>query len=767
MMATSARSCAKLALIGLGVLLSSIPAHAQEQGTDSERAQGDQGPGPLSEIIVTARKRSESLLKVPVSVTAISADTLKDFDAQRFTDYATMVPNLDYSFGGNGGIGLEESRGVAIRGMSGADTTSIYIDDTPLPDSLDPSVADIARIEVLRGPQGTLFGHGSLGGAVRFISNAPSLDTNQLKYDVQAGWTEHAIHPDSAATIVGNVVLVPDTLAIRFSGMGSTDAGFVTKTYPCSLGSTASCSSNGQGSNNIYGGSVSLLWKVTDRLSIDAKLLAQSNYYPNGFPTVLDQPLDYAVNTLTINREFHAAESEYKNWYLPAATLRYQGDGWSATSATSYYSSNVSLHEDDTEGTVPVLQQLFGFTPGPQPIVVPATDDNNQLYEEARLSFDPVHNFSGIVGLFYNRGEGNGNTYVDAPGLGQATGSTNDLLYDFTYHNTNDEKAFFGEAYYKILDRWTVTAGARDYWITSSSTVIGTGTFGGPTTFVHSSEHGVSPKFALQYDLNSDSMVYTSAAKGYRPGGGQNPVPTNCAAELAQLGLTFADTTQFKSDDVWSYEVGGKSSLAGGRVVLTAAVFDIEWKNIQQPINLASCGAQFTGNAGAARNRGGEIELSGVVAPGLTLRAAVGYVNAVITESAPGDPQKVGAPVFNVPKETAHIGAIYTVPLPSGSAWMVIGDASYVGSNLSNNTSAFMPIRRPAYFDFNARTALRWGNDEFSLSGKNLTNEKADLGDLQPLAFGQNAVINGVSYPIGRIRGLAPIQFGVEYRHGF
>jgi hypothetical protein len=146
----------------------------------------------------------------------------------------------------------------------------------------------------------------------------------------------------------------------------------------------------------------------------------------------------------------------------------------------------------------------------------------------------------------------------------------------------------------------------------------------------------------------------------------------------------------------------------------------------------------------------------------------VGYVNARIIEPGAGSPLTVGEPVFNVPDWTANIGGVYTIHRWQDKEWLVTTDASYVGSNYSGNTSGTTPIQRPGFYVWNGSTAVRWGNvNQLSLYIKNLTSSTAFYGDLQPLSFGADETIGGVSYPIAQVGVSPPLQIGLQYRHGF
>src|SRR6201996_4885285 len=222
-------------------------------------ADGDQ----LAEIVVTAQKRSESLQTVPVSITTFGSEQLQERAVANFMDYATSVPNLGF---GSSGDGAANSRTISIRGVSGDNTTGFYLDETPLPDSLDPRIVDINHIEVLRGPQGTLYGARSMGGTVRLLTNQP--DTNNFSATVHGGVssTQHTNAPNYVADGVVNFPLIQDTLALRVVGFYDREAGFFKRRFPVTAGSDQLATVDDIGRSVVAGGSASLLWKVTDSL---------------------------------------------------------------------------------------------------------------------------------------------------------------------------------------------------------------------------------------------------------------------------------------------------------------------------------------------------------------------------------------------------------------------------------------------------------------------------------------------------------------------
>src|SRR5580704_16789434 len=269
-------------------------------------------------IIVTARKRDESIATVPTSITAFTAETLKDYNIQSFADYATKTPDLSFTYGG-GPTGIADSKTVAIRGITGqnlfgtAGATGFYIDDTPVPGSLDPRVVDISSIEVLKGPQGTLYGESSLGGNVRLITRQPDVNSSGYGYMLDAGVTSGGGSPDGGGNFVGNLVLMQGTAALRVVLFGNHDAGYLARSWPINPLSPANDpaggdpfesvlrgSSNDQGVVSTGGGSLALLVKPSDSLDIKLRVLYQDSK-DHGFPATF-APLPNFDPVYTIDR---------------------------------------------------------------------------------------------------------------------------------------------------------------------------------------------------------------------------------------------------------------------------------------------------------------------------------------------------------------------------------------------------------------------------------------------------------------------------------
>jgi outer membrane receptor protein involved in Fe transport len=320
----------------------------------------------LETVIVSARKREESVADVPESITVFTAATLQDYDIQTFNDYATKTPNVSFSYGG-GPTGIADSRTVAIRGITGQNltgtsgATGFYIDDTPVPGSVDPRVLDIDNIEVLKGPQGTLFGESSLGGNVRLITRQPNLTADDYGYMMQAGGTSGAGSADYGANFIGNLVLVPDRLALRIVLFANHDAGYLTRTYPDPSSPAVSdpflnvprTSVDDQGQVSSGGGSLTALLRITDNFEAKLRVMFQDTS-DHGFPAT-DAPLPAFEPVYTLNRAFNVQPEASDDWALPSLELKYSGQGWSLISSTSFFYRHTSDIEDSTYGT----QQVF------------------------------------------------------------------------------------------------------------------------------------------------------------------------------------------------------------------------------------------------------------------------------------------------------------------------------------------------------------------------------------------------------------------------
>jgi iron complex outermembrane recepter protein len=740
----------------------------------------------LDTVIVTARKRVESLAQVPISITAFTAQSLEAYNIQSFDDYATKTPNISFAYGG-GPTGISDARTVAIRGITGQNlfgtggATGFYIDDTPVPGSVDPRVLDIDNIEVLKGPQGTLFGESSLGGNVRLITKRPNLTEDEVGYMVQAGATSGGGSPDGGAGVVGNVVLSPDVLAVRAVLFGNHDAGYLTRTFPTDPTSPGTSNPNlavprtsvgNQGAQTSYGGSISALLKVSESFEARLRVMYQDTDY-HGFPAAF-APLPGFEPVYIINRAFDVQPDAMDRWVLPSLELHYKGEGFSVVSSSSYFYRHNHDLEDSTYGTQEVLAGPYYSVTGlpGQPYLWDGERYHNQVTEELRLSFDPIYNLSGTVGAFYSRTRtlfSIPNTYANglvAATVGNTVGgaATNDLIWEQDNPGTETDTSLFGELYYKFLDKFTATLGARQYWLKQTTDYTANGYLNYVPTLSNpqeSTQSGTNPKFGLSYQATDATMVYASASKGFRAGGAQANLPA-CSSPTIPLD----DILHVKSDTLWSYELGTKVQLPQPALLVSAAVFHIDWKNLQQQVALP-CGFYLQLNGGEAKINGAEVELNGRITQSFQVRFGVGYEHTDIND--PGALADAGVlpgmRILETPAWTATVGGVYTQPLTSQYDGIVAVDYSYTGNSISLlNGGSGLVGERPPFSLVNARFGVQHEKQELSLNFHNLTNAKPNLGDIGYIGYAQFSSA-GIVEP--QVATLQPFTVILQYKNNF
>lgn len=767
--------------------------------------------GQLEEITVTAQKRSESEQNVPMSITTFSATALQQKDIYNFFDYATRVPNLAFAPTGDG---VGTARTISIRGVSGNNVTSFYIDDTPLPDSIDPRVLDLDHIEVLRGPQGTLYGARSMGGLVRTVTKGPDLEQFSMTVHGGMSYTERTDTPDYVFDAVANIPLIKDVAALRMSAFNDSEAGYFKRSYctdpaaamagTCTpLAHTGITTTSNVGALQTSGFTAAITIKPTDSLTITPKMMLQRAGY-NGFPladyrTVTSNGIGYPVptpgtgaptpssmvpNSFTQARWFNAPEGGTDNWGLSSLAVHWNTAIGELVSSSSYFSRKVVETEDETDFVYAAITSGAGGVP--QPSTITEEKDYQEFVQEIRFVSALQGPVQFVTGAFYSDTHGRlpfaayyptatapglDLTLTGAPGVQLTPGYPN-AVFGQDFHTDIQEPAVFGEVSYSPIEALKLTGGLRWYQVKTSSEgyELGLATGGGPAVVsppATTKESGVNPKFEADYHLTPDQMIYANVAKGYRPGGIVPIVPsgaagtaTDCTAALKAVdpNINISQTRTYRSDSLWNYELGTKTAWLDHRLTIDAAGFYIDWKNIQQEI-LLSCGFQYTANAGAAVSKGGELEIRARPTEPLELSLGLGYQDAKITQIGLGSPQSIGSPIYQVPNWTGNGSVQYTVPLTA--EWQMVSNAdySYIGRSFSGNNQPSDPRLRPSYRLINAHIGFDHDGFEIALVGKNLANEVADLGDSRSIA----------AETPGRPRLFVnqPRTIGVEFRKAF
>lgn len=737
---------------------------AQEAGAQTAPASAttESTSDTLQQVVVTAQLVSQSIVNVPMSVTALTPTDLKNFDIQSFYDYATKVPNMNFAFG-QGGLTVTQSMTIAIRGISGVNTSGFYIDDTPVPDTINPRVIDVERIEVLKGPQGTLYGAASMGGNVRLITVKPDVDGSYGSYTLQGGGMSGAGSPDYGGSGVANLVAVPGKVAVLVEGYYQHDPGFLTNTFPSPSG-TGEESSGNQGGVDTYGGSVSTRWKISDSFDATLRWLGQASLY-RGLQEAY-APLPEFLPVYILPRTVDSPESAYNKFSLTSLDLKYHWDSVSLTSSTSYFYNGADEFENGTEGTVETIQEFYGVTLNDRlPMPYNSPYHLNQFVEEDRVAATLGSAWSLVGGLYYMRQWGSqGIHQVYVPGLEASGLYSSDLLYNGNTWQRQNQAAAFGQVYYQFLKRFKLTLGGRLYRLQQSFEEVANGFFnGGPSDSgeLSSSQSGFSPKVALSFDTSRSSNVYASYSTGFRPGGAQVPPPPFCASGEPP-GVNFS---QYQSDKVDTSEVGFKDGVPG-RGYLSFALFQTIWNNMQQTVVLP-CSYPYTANTGQARIRGGELEFNGRPVDHLQVRAGIGLLNAVITERGDGS-LTVGERIFQVPKVNGTLGLVYSFPnIGRGSPYLSV-DYSYVGNRISQNNTGPVPLQEPGYGILNSELGVDIGSWEVNLYMKNITNAKPNLGDIEQIDFPQSLPgPNGTRVPYLEVAVMPPFQMGIQLTHNF
>jgi iron complex outermembrane recepter protein len=715
----------------------------------------------LEAVTVTAERRSESIQEVPLSVTAISGDTLQKFNAVDFTDYAHSIPNL--SFGTGSDFGVTNGRTITIRGITGGRyrnggaTTSFYIDDTPLPTALDPRVLDLERVEVLRGPQGTLFGSSAMGGTVRLITKAAEAQSVTGYIDAQGFDINHGgAGYDVSGTV--NLPLIPDELGLKFSAYNSYKPGWFTRQYgvvttpgytipaPVAVGEDQHIASDSQ-----YGGMLTLAYtpSALPGLSVTPMVIYQSDR-GNGFPLA-----DYSPGNLVQERPLNIEESYLDEWVFSSLTAKYRTDFGSFIASSAWFHRETHDVEDNTEVSATYWGPTYatGLLPASYlPSPAPSFLNSNSVTQEIRFESAFEAPVQMIAGLYYDHGKSHTGQNLTEPVL---VGQPLYLYYPYIQDVplSNNEVAEFGDLTYTVAGL-ELSAGIRGSTLeyTKHNYWYGWINEGLEDVYVSHREHSVTPRYTAKYQINNDAMVYASAAKGFRSGGA-NSVPDQCGA----------GSGQFKSDSLWSYEVGTKDTLFDGRMNLRVAAYRIDWNNIQQSI-LLPCTYSVTENAGTATSTGAEIEADMAPMRGLTMNLALGYDNAKITsvpEGATGF--VVGQALNGVPKVTASLLADYSVPTSFGKAF-VRPQYSFTGRSVSYSVISVQDGGRPraSYSMVDLHVGGSTGPWETSLFAKNLFDVRANLGDEQSEVIELQSPTVRPRYMISQ-----PRTIGIEIKYRF
>lgn len=705
----------------------------------------------LEEIVVTATKRSESLQTVPLSVAAISGASIERSGIQDFEDIAKSVPSLSFKSAGPGRTKLN------IRGISASTgfspTVAYYIDEQPIASIssgstssfaqtiVSPKLFDLERIEVLRGPQGTIYGSSAQGGTVRLITGQPTIGETYAKVagelsDTDEGGTNFTLNG------LANLSL-GDSAALRIVASTTDNDGFIDRFVN---GQLVDDNVNTEETTSVR---AALRFQINDSSYIQPAIFSQKTEQ-DGKPNFDATPGN--SGSLRQNRDFDLAETFEDEFTLSSIVYNKDFDNMNLLVNVS----NIDREVTNVENVSQPLSVALGL-----PIFeANAADELVELDDttyEVRLSSTSSSNLQWVAGLYRKEVE------IDAgyrlvrgtqPTLNAIGAGVFDGIANVQDTREFEESAIFGEINWTFSDQWDLTFGLRYLETEFSQSQINYGlAFGTPTESlavpVASSieDDTVNYRVTLAYQYDDASQVYLTTSDATRPGGGNRTLPRStdpvntvgfaCNNDLNELGITSGSVPTFDSDTVTNLELGWKSDITDALRV-NAAIYRIEWDDVQQLVNTSSvCGNNFTSNLGEAESTGLELEVTAALTEQFTLTAGLGLTEAEFTNTVSLGGSNIitaGDRLADVPETTFSLSGDYIWPTAKGEIF-ALASINYVdevlerAGQVDTNVSVSGIVQgnvRPSYTLVDARigytSASNW---EIALFADNLTNEEA------------------------------------------
>ena len=689
----------------LGLALAVAAALA---GPSLARAQQTSG---LEEIVVTAQKRSESLQDVPFSVAAVTDENIRRSGSSNLAELARNVPGLAIT-----DLGPGQSQ-VAIRGISAGqvvrdqpgvkESVGIYLDESPISVALftpDLDLFDLERVEVLRGPQGTLFGAGSSSGTLRYITAQPQIGEFSATTELTAhGGTDSEFGGDLKASVN---LPVGDMAAVRLVGYYDELAGFIDSVYP---GRATKDDVNGGSKTGVR---ASVLFQPMDGLSITPRIVYQK-LETDGYPridayNILGNPYTTSEPPVTPGERGQVTQLQEgleDDFTLYDLKIDYDFGAMTLTSVTSYTDREVTVTRDASQLTGSVTYDLtFGHPTGYFPEEVrldsPLIDstDLQAFSQELRLYSNGDGAFRWLIGAFYQSIDRDYGQNLPTPGYDEIlmrrfgadssdfnappdTPYYSDLSYDFS------QFALFGEGTYHFNDQWSVTGGLRYYDFEEDRLLTFAGVFAdaGYTDKPGStSSDGYSPRVIVAYEPNDDVLLSAQVAKGFRLGGINDPL--NVTLCSAQDLVIYSGKENWDDEESLNYEFGAKTRFAGGTVQLNAAVFYTQIDNLQVIADAGSCSSRIILNADA-ESMGAEFEVFARPTENWDFGISATYVQAEIKDSvldATGNPIagiRDGNRLPTAPELQAAATATYSWPWTTTLNGYVNFTVQHVGSS--------------------------------------------------------------------------------------
>lgn len=758
--------CAALSALPLSALAQPVAAAAEKATTE----QSSPADTTLDTVVITAERRASTVQKAPLSITAISGEKLKEQGITNVADLMRDIPGVSLKAGGTG------QTEYTIRGLSStagvAPTVGFYLDDVSLSSPtvssggkspVDPDLYDLARVEVLRGPQGTLYGASSMGGTIKLVPQSAKLNLFGGSAQVIGSGTAGG-GANGTLNAALNIPLIEDVAAMRVVLTNKRLSGWIDRVSASAMpignpdgsrgdlaGLTPDHVHRATNDTRLDGARLSMTIQPSDQLSITPSFLYQR--------TRLGAPDTFDADPGCCKRyqAFDIAEPFKDQFSIGSVKAEYDFDKVTFTSITAYSKRKKTRVEDQSE----YLQRYYELPAysiaggGLGPITNTELNTTKQVTQEFRLTSNGKGAFRWILGGFYSRFNSLFQGYSDvSPVATNALFGTNDLHHQ-SIDDTLVQKAVFGNASYDITKNLKITAGTRFFRSSARDKTASSGqVLGDAQHDERAASKGSTPMLNLSYDVGDSSMVYATAAKGYREGSAQQSVGTNCAADLAALGRTEAPL-RYNPDSVGSFEVGSKNRLFNNALTLNASLYTQKWSQVQSFVNLPMCGYLFMDNASQAQVNGFEIEAALRIETGLTVNAAVGHTRAVYTRDDSSTATFRGQRLDGVAPWTGSMAIHYERPFGENRLIGNLG-VSYAGSSRVNKSE---PKILSAYTLVDARIGLKANRWSAWLFGDNLTNRHPTTNIGDSLLFTLKGLDRGAT--------VRPRTFGIDVSYDF
>ena len=760
--------------------VASAQAAADRPGDASSNAAPQDGSS-LNDIVVTAnRSGAESLQKVAMAIAVVNVDQITKSGQGNLADIAKFTPSLSITEGAPG-YQKFNMRGLSTGGYASSDTSdrslvAVYLDDTPISvqgQTPDLKVYDLERVEVLRGPQGTLYGAGSMAGTVRFVTAKPNLHETFGSVEAGVATTEHGEASFNGRAML-NLPIVADTLAIRANFYGARDGGWIDN-----IGRHNVKDAN---RNNTYQGRVALRWTPDPKLTVDASFTYERsqafglNTAFSGFDkhTILTNGPEGTQDRFRLYTLGADYDAGFANIIVTGAyTDRDIGFAASVEPQIAYFFQDYGSGLPISNTTYPLFTAPTSYS---KDIALKLPAELYQINQkikdymvEGRLVSKPGGPVSWTVGVYYEKQKRHLRQDIPTPGFdtlsymnyfygpfntpnGKYNSQTVDAAFQpddiFSGLQDVDERqiAAYADGTWHVTDKLDLTAGLRYFNFEETYYLFESGVYGVVnhiplTTLAKLKSNGVNPRGNISYKVNDDFMVYAEVAKGFRYGGGNQPVPLGstgiagqCTQDLAGYGYSSAPLT-FGPDKLWNYTIGEKAKLAGGRITFNASAYYIDWSDVQTRLRL-NCSYFFTDNKGKITSKGVELETMIKASQDITLQLSGSYNDS----RANGDIPTVGAfdgdrtPYY--PQWTASAQIFYDRRIGEGDLHMQAGYQYQSTQNTTfNNYSTTLTNGKltatgpsqtwaviPETHNVSAAIAYDLGQFEFGVYGTNLVD---------------------------------------------